>query len=79
MLVGKVHRFEPVFAALLQRCALSSVASKALNNPPHRFAQDAPGTMIGNFVTEPDAPAGHFVKGFATIDDVSLINVEVHT
>jgi hypothetical protein len=39
--------------------------------------QDAPGTMIGNFRVDPDAPAGHFVKGFATIDDVSLINVEV--
>lgn len=33
--------------------------------------------MIGNFRVNPDAPAGHFVKGFATIDDVSLINVEV--
>lgn len=33
--------------------------------------------MIGDFVTEADAPAGQFVKGFATIDDVSLINVEV--
>ena len=33
--------------------------------------------MIGNFRVDPDAPAGHFVKGFATIDDVSLINVEV--
>ena len=39
--------------------------------------QEAPGTMIGNFKTDPDAPAGHFVRGFATIDDVSLINVEV--
>lgn len=39
------------------------------------FNQGAPGTIIGDIRTS-DADGGQFVKGFATIDDVSLINVE---
>ena len=41
------------------------------------FKPEAPGTVIGDFVTAEDGSGGQFVKGFATIDDVALINVEV--
>jgi len=41
------------------------------------FELEAPGTVIGDFVTAEDGSGGQFVKGFATIDDVALINVEV--
>ena len=42
------------------------------------FHLEAAGTVIGNYITEEDDEAGgQFVKGFATIDDVALINVEV--
>lgn len=37
----------------------------------------APGTVIGDIRTSEDVEGAQFVKGFATIDDVSLINVEV--
>lgn len=33
--------------------------------------------MIGDYKTADDAAVGQFVKGFATIDDVTLVNVEV--
>ena len=41
------------------------------------FNLAAPGTVIGDFITQEDEAGGQFVKGFATIDDVALINVEV--
>lgn len=41
------------------------------------FNLEAPGTIIGDFITQEDGAGGQFVKGFATIDDVALINVEV--
>ena len=42
------------------------------------FNLAAAGTVIGDFITvEDEAAGGQFVKGFATIDDVALINVEV--
>lgn len=41
------------------------------------FNLAAPGTVIGEFITQEDEAGGQFVKGFATIDDVALINVEV--
>lgn len=42
------------------------------------FNLEAAGTVIGEFITEEnDEAGGQFVKGFATIDDVALINVEV--
>jgi len=40
------------------------------------FSLEAPGTMIGDYKTADDAAVGQFVKGFATIDDVTLVNVE---
>jgi aspartokinase len=41
------------------------------------FNQAAAGTVISDGVAIQDGAGGQFVKGFATIDNVSLINVEV--
>lgn len=43
------------------------------------FNLEAPGTRISDYRNDAEAAEGQFVKGFATIDNVALINVEVRT
>ena len=60
--------------ALPEQCTLGCSIPITIRN---FFKPEAPGTVIGDFVTAEDGSGGQFVKGFATIDNVALINVEV--
>ena len=68
------HSSKSIYCAQRKQCLAGRSIPITIRN---FFKLEAPGTVIGDFVTAEDGSGGQFVKGFATIDDVALINVEV--